>query len=218
MHELCHVKFILPRGCPWTTLSTRLWKMHIWFRHDLYFFFFLIARQRGVVSEVRSTSDTTAQLPDDLSFFSLCTFISRGVVLWFASYFSASLLGFFLSRRLIYFFSQLRCCALFNSRGKNTAPALRKLLLHNYVIATQICFPLDDLMVHDSITFILQNYLMILCLFTAFCRLVGCCTTLLQTELNLYVWEIRAKVENSIGSPLEICAFFQLVSLSKFLS
>lgn len=171
-------------------------------------------------SSPKSEAHPTRQL-DSLTtshFFSLCTFISRGVILWFASFFSASLLGFFLSRRLIYFFSQLCCCALFNSRGKNTAPALRKLLLHNYVIATQICFPLDDLMVRDSITFILQNYLMILGLFTAFCRLVGCCTTLLQTELNLYVWEIRARVENSIGSPLEVCAFFQLVSSSKFLS
>lgn len=34
-------------------------------------FFFLIARQRGVVSKVRSTSDTTARLPDDLSFLFL---------------------------------------------------------------------------------------------------------------------------------------------------
>lgn len=72
MHELCHVKFILPCSCPWTTLSTRLWKMHIWFRHDLLketgIFFFLIACQRGVVSKVRSTSNTAARLPDDLSF------------------------------------------------------------------------------------------------------------------------------------------------------
>lgn len=44
----------------------------------------------------------------------------------FASYFSASLLGFFLSRRLIYFFSQLRCCALFSSRGKKHCTCFEK--------------------------------------------------------------------------------------------
>lgn len=58
-------------------------------------------------SSPKSEAHPTRQL-DSLAtshFFSWCTFISRGVVLWFASYFSASLLGFFLSRRLIYFLS-----------------------------------------------------------------------------------------------------------------
>lgn len=139
----------------------------------------MIAHQRGVVSKVRSTSDMTARLPDDLSFLLLVyIYFLWGRIMMCLLFLGILVRILSLTPTHLFLFTApvLRS---FQFSGENTAPALRKLLLHNYVIATQICFPLDDLMVHDSITFIL---LMILGLFTAFCRLVGCCTTLLQTE------------------------------------
>lgn len=152
-------------------------------KKQVIFFFFLIACQRGVVSKVRSTSNTTARLPDDLSFLLLVyIYFPWGRIMICFLFLGILVRVLSLTPTHLFFFTApvLRSLQL---PGKNTAPALRKLLLHKYIIATQICFPLDDLMVHDSITFILQNYLMILGLFIAVCQLVGCCTTLLETEL-----------------------------------